>query len=117
MSDHNHSYSDQFLCQDKSVSDETGWGESQEEALFLVLEFAGWWTGLPQNAAQLESFLALAQSLTHACSASVAACTLLFKMFYYLSPEIWDKSSDIFVFAIHNSSMYLAHFSAEWSVG
>lgn len=64
MSYHSHSYSDKILCQEKSVSDETGWGECQEEALFLVLEFAGRWTGLPQNAAQLESFLALAQSLT-----------------------------------------------------
>lgn len=29
--------------------------------------------------------------VTRACNGSVAACTLLFKLFYYLSPEIWDK--------------------------
>lgn len=55
--------------------------------------------------------------LTHTCNGSMAACTLLFKLFYYLSPEIWDVSSDIFVFAIQNLSMYLAQFSAKWSVG
>lgn len=39
---HNHSYCDKILCQEKKCekSYETGRGDSQEEALFLVLEFA-----------------------------------------------------------------------------
>lgn len=53
--------------------------------------------------------------LAHACNGSVAACTLLFELFHYLSPEIWDVTSDIF--AIQNLSIYLAQFSAKWSVG
>lgn len=37
----------------EKMCSKAGWAESQEEVLFQVLEFAGWFMGLPQNAAQL----------------------------------------------------------------
>ena len=42
-----------FFYVGKKIYVEAGWAESQEEALFLALEFEGWLTGPPQNAVQL----------------------------------------------------------------